>query len=344
MKRENGTDLVNLVWLLGISIFLGFFIVPSFVGAQEWPTKTITVYVGTAPGGITDLSSRVFTSEMSKILGVPIVNTNQGGGGGGIAAENTFRAPNDGYTWHAQGTAIRTYGVMGLHASAPKDWYCLPMVGITFLIAVKEDSPYKIFPDLAKALKENPGKMPYGAGMPGSAYRLAMEIMRVNTGLSARYVSYTGTATALLALLSGDVQFVVAGTGEAVELLRAKKIRALTVFEDQPYNMKDYGGIPAITDYLPQLKPYLPYRTWTSISMRADIPKPILRKVDDAFLKAAKTKSVEQYCEKFELTLMGKAGDEAQKMFASYASMEGWLLYELGIAKRNPAELMIPKP
>jgi tripartite-type tricarboxylate transporter receptor subunit TctC len=312
--------------------------------ARDWPTKTITIIVGSAAGGNSDLAARTVSSEMSKILRVPIVVVNMPGGGGGISAENVFRAPNDGYTWNAQGSAMRTYGVMGFHASAPQDWYCLPTTTYSGSIAVRMDSPYKTFADLIAALKKDPGKISYAASQPATAYRISMETIRVATGLSARFIPYMGTAPTHVALLTGDVQFIMTAVGEQAELLRGKKIRALAVHQDEPYDLKGYGKIPAITDSLPQMKQYLPYQGWSAISMRADIPKPILRKIDDAFLKAIQTKSVKEFCERFEVSLIGLAGEEAQKLYLKQASIDSWMLYEVGVAKKNPAELNIPKP
>jgi len=270
--------------------------------------------------------------------------TDVGGGGGGIGAEKVFRAPNDGYTWYAQGTALESLGVMGFHSSAPKDWYWLPIIKFNGEFAVKENSPYKTFADLAEALKKEPGKIPYGAAHPNSIYRVSMEILRTVTGLTGRYVAYQGYSPTATALLAEEIQFMVGAVGEHAELLRGKKIRALAVFDDKPLQMKGYGEVPAITDYLPQLKSHVPYPAIVSISMRADTPKSILRTIDEAFLKAIQTTSVREFAENAESSLVGLAGDEAQRMYLRHSSISSWYLYDLGVAKRNPAELGIPKP
>ncbi len=316
----------------------------SFVTAKDWPTKSITVNCGVAAGGIVDTSTRLIASEMSKVLGTPIFVVNMPAGGGGIAFENTFREPNDGYTWTVHGTPLRTCGVTELHQSAPKDWYVLPTVGYTGAIAVREDSPYKTFPELVEALKKNPGKIPYAASTPTTVWRVAVEIIRVATGLSARYVPYMGSSPSQVALLSGDVQFVLTGIGEQAELLRGKKIRTLAVFSDESYSLKGYGEIPAITDFLPQVKSYLPFTGWSAIAMRADTPKPILEKCDDSLSKAIKTNAVREYCERFDVPLVNKVGSEAQKFFQRQSALESWLLYEVGVAKKSPADFGIPKP
>lgn len=316
----------------------------AFAQGREWPTKTISVVIGVAPGSILDVTTRAIAAEMSKLLEVPIVAVNAPGGGGGIAADTVFRAPNDGYTWHAQGSAFRNFAVMGLHSATPKEWYCLPTVTYVAAVSVRADSPYKTLPDLVEALKKEPGKIPYSASLPGTAYRLSMEIMRSATGLSGRFVSYPGAAAGQVATLSGDVQYLCSGIGEQAELLRGKKLRALAAFDTKPYHLKGYGDIPAITDFLPALKPHLPYQGWSSLSFRADTPKPVLKKIDATFLKAVQAKPVKDLCEKFEAPILGVVGEEAQAFYLKQSALECWKLYELGIAKRSPADFGIPKP
>jgi len=333
--------------LLRTAILLGSLILISSapaLAAETWPTRPITTINGSAVGGFTDLISRVFGNEMSKVLGVPIVATNVTGGGGGIAAHNVFVAPNDGYTWQVQGAQIRTMGVLGYHDSSPKDWYVVPLAGYLASIAVKEDSPYKTLSDLAEALRKNPNQITYGCSYPSSAWTIYMTVIKKAAGLRGRYVPYTGDSTTHVALLQGDIQFVMTGVGTQAELLKGKKIRSLAVFDNKPYTVKGYGEIPAITDFLPELKHYLPFPAWTSYSLRADVPKAILKKVDDAYLKVIRTKPLEEFYEKFFCFPMGIVGEEAQKLYHRQASLECWLLYEEGVAKKSPADFGIAKP
>jgi tripartite-type tricarboxylate transporter receptor subunit TctC len=332
-----------LAYLFVATIFLGSLLLPSASMADEWPNKKITINIGAAPGGFADIQIRAISAEMSKIFKVPIVIVNMAGGGGGVAAQNTWTAPNDGYTWNGHGGGFRTFGVMAIHDSSPKDWYCIPTMGYIGAISVKEDSPYKTFPDLANDLRKNPGKIPYAASQPTTSWRINMEILKKATGLYGKFVPYPGSAPSHVALLSNDVPFMMTGIGEQIELLRGKKIRALVAFHDKPYVLKDYGEIPPITEFLPEMKPYLPISAWSLITLRADVPKPILKKIDETFVKAMETPAVKEFCEKFEVYPIGKVGDEAQALFQRQASLESWLLYDLGVAKRNPAELRIPK-
>jgi tripartite-type tricarboxylate transporter receptor subunit TctC len=334
------------VWLgkLIMLSFIAFFHIQAVSSAAEWPTKAITINCVTPAGGLVDVAVRAFVPEISKILGVPVIVVNMPGGGGGICAQNTYAAPNDGYTWQAMGGQIRVMTVLGYHDKPPKDWYCLPIVGYTAAIAVRADSPYKTFPDLIEAMKKNPDKILLSGSYPSTSWGMGYELMKKVTGLGGRYVTYPGDPPTHVALLSGDLQFVMTGLGGQVELLKGGKIRALAHFHDKPIHIQGYGDIPAITDFLPAMKPYLPFPAWASVSLRADTPKPILKKIDDALLKAADSKSVKEYAERNYSFPMKVVGEEAQKVFHRQASQECWILFESGAAKKSPAEFGIPKP
>jgi tripartite-type tricarboxylate transporter receptor subunit TctC len=344
MKKGRAAKWRNFGWIFCMLILIGSLMLVPFGAAQEWPTKTITLIYGGAAGSVGDLSTRIVVDEMSKILGVPIVVVNMPGAGGGIGVHHAFSQPADGYTWHSQGSAFRTFATMGTHPAKPTDWHVLITVTYVDTICVRADSPYKTFPDLAEAIRKNPGKIAYSAAMPGTAYRLAMEIMKGATGLSAKFVTYTGSAPSGLAVLNGDVAFCSLGIGEVVELVRGKKLRPLAVFDTQPYNLAGFGEIPAITNYLPELKTHLPYQGYMMITMRSDIPKPILKKIDEVFLKAVKAKSLQEFSVQKHTPILGLAGDEAQELYQKYVRKESYLVYDLGVAKINPADFGIMRP
>jgi tripartite-type tricarboxylate transporter receptor subunit TctC len=195
-----------------------------------------------------------------------------------------------------------------------------------------------------EALEKNPGNIPCGAGYPSASWAIYYQLMKKVTGLGGRYVTYPGSSPTHVALLAGEIQFAVTGIVEHAEFLKSGKVRALAHFGDKPYHVNGYGDIPAITDFVPAMKPFFPFPAWSSFSLRADTPKPILKKIDEAALKASQTKSVKEYCENFHSFPMGVVGEEAQKLLIWQASKECWLLFEAGVAKKSPAEFGIPKP
>ncbi len=346
MDGEKRVGLRFLAWPLGMGILLGSLILPplSLGASEKWPTRPITVVVHVAPGGGTDIATRALGNEMSKILGVPIVVQNVVGGGGAVASKKVFLEPPDGYTWLSAGSSWKNLGPMGLHDTQLSEWYCLPLIGLYGTMAVKEDFRFKTLREMVEALKKNPGKLTCGASTPSSPWRVTLEILNKATGLKLRYVPYTGSTPTHTALLAGEIDVCITALQEQTELLKGHKIRSLGVFRDQPYSLEGYGDIPAMTDLLPELKPHFPLTFWFWFSLRADVPQPILRNIDEAFLKALETPSMKEFCKNYIAVTMGVVGDEAQKLIRQQAGMESWFLHEVGVAKRSPAEFGLPKP
>ena len=59
----------------------------SATHAQDFPTRPITIMVGVAPGGVTDLATRAYANAVSKNTGWKVVVENRTGAGGAVAAK-----------------------------------------------------------------------------------------------------------------------------------------------------------------------------------------------------------------------------------------------------------------
>ena len=66
--------------------------------AQAYPTRPITIVVGAAVGGATDVIARLLAEGMRQSLGRPVIVENVTGAGGTIAVGRVARAAPDGYT------------------------------------------------------------------------------------------------------------------------------------------------------------------------------------------------------------------------------------------------------
>ena len=65
---------------------------------EHWPAKPVTLLVGFAPGGGTDLIARQVAPRLSELLKQPVIVENRAGASGTIATAAAARARPDGYT------------------------------------------------------------------------------------------------------------------------------------------------------------------------------------------------------------------------------------------------------
>src|SRR6187401_2461239 len=66
--------------------------------AQDFPSKPITIVVGLAAGGITDITARIYAEAVSRSIGQRVGVENKPGAGGAVGAAAVQNAAPDGYT------------------------------------------------------------------------------------------------------------------------------------------------------------------------------------------------------------------------------------------------------
>jgi len=213
------------------------------------PKKPITIVVGYAAGGGTDIPARALASVAQEFVPVPLVVVNRTGASGTIAAEYVAKAPADGYTLLVAGGSESTS--VGNHQKLnydPRNDFT-GIIQITrqrTFVAVKGDSKWtslKAFVDDAKA---NPGKYQYGSSGAGSIYHSAMLVFMKATGTDMRHVPFRGGAPSLAALVGGHIDVSPLSPDEGKAMLDAGNVRALATFSDARF--EGYPDVPTMKE------------------------------------------------------------------------------------------------
>lgn len=332
MKRAT---LVLLVLAL-----VGLVVVPQGAVASTWPTRPINIIVPWGPGGASDLTARTLAAEMEKVLGQKIAITNTPGASGAIGTRAMFDAPHDGYTWSANADgSVATYQVLDYLKNSHREYAAFLTLFTPNVIAVPANSPYHDFGQLLAAMKSK--TLTVATAGVGSGGHVAAETLKKHAGVNYRHVPYQGGAPAVTATVRGEVDLVPQLSMEVTEMLRAKQLRALAVFDDEPLEVEGYGAIPPITTWLPGFPSVGMY---FGLFIPKDIPEAAMKRITEAFIVASKSESTK----KFVLDRGSKPvtiyGEEADKLLDRVASELAWLHYEAGTAKINPETLGIPKP
>ena len=200
-------------------------------GAEDYPSRPITLVVPYAAGGGLDVLARTLAPRLSERLGKPVVVEDRPGAGTVIGANSVAKAPPDGYTIML-GTSSAFAINVTLNKSLPydpaKDFAPIVLTSnAPFLMLVNPDLPVKSVPDLINLAKEKPGQLSYGSAGPGSPQHLSMELFKMLTGTNLVHVPYRGDAPALTDLLAGHIQTQFAEPTPVLPLLKAGKVRAL---------------------------------------------------------------------------------------------------------------------
>ncbi len=325
---------IGLLFLFGSGVVL----------AEEWPTRPIEISCFAGAGGGTDTTDRAIAKAMEPFLGVPINVVNRTGGAGGVALNAVWSKPHDGYAWGGFSESILPAPVMGGHHTSAKDWVYYMVGGAPGVVSVRSDSKFKTLAQLVEAAKASPGKVKASASATGGIWHTKLIALESGTGIKFNFVPFNGSHPSQVAAITGEVEVVLTSISEQAELVKAKKLVPLAMVELKPYDFPGVGTIPAAVDSYPDVAKLLPLDQWLGFALPADTPQAVIKKVDDAFAKAMETKAIKDLAKNRNMTLYGYYGDKAKGVANKMESVWNWTLYDLGIAKKSPAEFGIPKP
>lgn len=204
--------------------------------ASDWPARPVRVLLGFPAGGSIDVPFRVMARNAEAFLGQPVIVENKPGAGGTVSILQMKNAAPDGYV-----LGLVTMGVF--RAPVIEDVAYDPLADITYIVSlshvpfgvvVRADSPHKTWAELLAHGKARPDKINYGvpAGLGNSAHLLVEEITQQEK-LKWNVVPYKGSADCAQALMAGDVDFTVDGSGGFGPLVEAGRARLLAVASEE---------------------------------------------------------------------------------------------------------------
>jgi tripartite-type tricarboxylate transporter receptor subunit TctC len=206
--------------------------VPRIARAQAYPSRPVRIVVGFPAGGATDIQARLMGEWLTERLGQQFIVENKPGASGNIGTETVAKAPADGYTLLQVVTpsAINASIYTNLSFDFIRD--IAPVVYVTrlaYVVVVNPSVPVTSIPELIAHAKANPGKINYGSAGQGTPQNIACELFKMMTGVNLVHVPYKGGAPAVADLIAGHVQVIFAPVSEAIQQVKAGKLRALAV-------------------------------------------------------------------------------------------------------------------
>ena len=179
---------------------------------QNFPSKTITIVVPAAPGGVTDALGRVLAQRFTEAWGQQAVVENRAGANNQIAAEHVTKSAPDGHTLFIAPEVTFVVNP-SLYPKLPYD----PVNGftpITGLVSIAHGLianpalPVQSARDLIELAKKKPGELNYGTFGVGSSGHLNMEYLQSQTGVKFTAVHYKGATPALTDVMAGHIQMM----------------------------------------------------------------------------------------------------------------------------------------
>jgi tripartite-type tricarboxylate transporter receptor subunit TctC len=257
--------------------------------AQDYPSRTIQMVVGFAPGGTTDFVARLVGEKMGDILGQRFVVDNKAGAAGAIGTKGVARSDPDGYTVLMGDSTLAitptlspSAGIDPLKMLAP-----VGLVGTFPSVLVAHPSvPASNVSELIAYAKAHPGELNFGSGGIGTVPHLQGELFKLKTGTDIVHVPYKGNAAALQDLLGGSIQMMFAGTPTALAFIQSGQLKLLatTGKERLPIGVDAPTMLEAGIDFVSA--------QWFGMLAPAGTPPAIVNRLNEALRQATQDPEV----------------------------------------------------
>src|SRR5262245_27120272 len=243
--------------------------------AADYPTKPITLMIGFAPGGPSDVMARILTRKLEELLKQPFVIENRAGAGGSIAGTAVARAAPDGYTvLLATGSllAINVSLYKNLGYDPEKDFEPISLIGTqTNVLYLHPSVPAKSFAELIAHAKANPGQLSFGSGGNGTPAHLAGELLKIEAKIDITHVPFRGTGPALQSVIGGHVPMAFNPPSPLLPHIQSGAIRAVAIT-----TLKRTAVLPDVPTIAESGFPGFEATTWHALVVPAGTPKDVV--------------------------------------------------------------------
>ena len=217
-----------LAALLGGALLLNAYVAPAM--AAEYPTKSIRLVIGFAPGGGTDTTARALSSKLTAAFRQQVIVDNRPGHSGTIAADIVTKATPDGHTVLLGTIALAINP--SLTDKMPFDTLrdLAPVTRAadsTNILVLHPSVAAKSVKELIALAKTKP--LNGGSSGIGGTGHLAVELFNLQAGGKITHVPYKGGGPAIVDLLGGNIQLIFATAASSIGHIKAGKIRPLAV-------------------------------------------------------------------------------------------------------------------
>lgn len=157
-----------------------------------------------------------------------------------------------------------------------------------------------------------------------------------------RHVTFAGEGPGISALQGGHIDFMPSSLSSTREYINSGRLRALAVLDAG--RLDAYPDMPALTELIPDLAPYMPYGSFKGAYVHKDTPDHIKAILEAAYAEAVETEGFQAFLDNVGAMPLNLSGEEAQEYLGRWQSITAWAMYEAGSLERSPEELAIRRP
>lgn len=261
--------------------------------AQQWPDRAVRIVVPFPPGGGIDIQGRVFSVAFQKSTGQNFIIDNRTGASGLIGTQLVVDSPPDGNTMlFTSGILSVVVTLLARHVKfdvhndlAPVSW----ISSTPLVLSVHPSVPANSVKELVALAKRVPKPMNAAGNAAGTTSHLTAEMFNQAVGIKSTVVNYRGGGPAVIALISGEVDYLFATAPSIMPHVRSGKARALAVTTP-----KRSSALPE-TPTMNSIYPGFEADNWYAMFFPKGTPKPIIARLNAEIRKAVETPEVKAF-------------------------------------------------
>jgi tripartite-type tricarboxylate transporter receptor subunit TctC len=308
--------------LLLVLALLGAALASSAIAQPAYPPRPVRMYVGFPPGGTTDVIARVLAHRLSEHFHMGFVVDNRPGASGTIAGELAANAAPDGTTLLVVAAAFASN--VGLYPKLTyhplRNFAPISRVASVHNVLITHPSvPVRTAKELVQLARDRPGSITFASAGNGSGSHLALELLRMSVGgLNVLHVPHRGMGTAVLDVLGGDVDALIAAMPAAIGHIRAGKLRALAVAS--PQRARPLSHVPTFAE---AGFPGYQATAWNGVLAPLGTPYDIIVRLNLAIVQIAHARDTKPRLENLGAVVIGDTPDEFAKFLRNEVEMWG---------------------
>jgi tripartite-type tricarboxylate transporter receptor subunit TctC len=252
---------------------------PRPADADDYPSRPIHLIITSPAGSLVDVIGRLVGEGLSARLGQPVVVDNRAGGMTQLGTDVLVHADPDGYTLMLGPNELTMlpYLKRDYPFDPTRDITPISLITTSWtMFAIYSGLPVQTLPEFIAYAKARPGKLRYGSGGVGGALHIAVEMLRMKTGIDLIHVPYRGGEQSAADAMAGQIEMVSMGLASA-RVAEGGKLRLLA--QTGPVRHPLFPNVPTTAEYgLPEVR----MDTWFGLVAPPKTPDAIVAKLDRA--------------------------------------------------------------
>ena len=298
------------LWLVALGALLALGQAPAAAQEAYFPNRPLTYLVCFDRGGQSDRGARIYKAALGQALGQQVEIAYKVGKGGALGWRELAMARPDGYTFAGFNLPHAILQPMQRDVGYRTEQLVPVMIfqRTPLALAVLKTSPIKTARQFIDLAKQKPGVLTIGGSGTYTGYHMAALRLEKAAGIKLAYTPFTGSAPQMTAFLDSHVDAVFAASDD------------LTRFRDQVRVLgfateNRFPGFPD-TPTLREMGLDISEAVERGVAVPSGTPAPIIKKLEEAFLKVANLLEVREEMTRQGFVPMAMGHEEAKAHIA----------------------------